>query len=172
MTSELSKLQDWLLSNKLFLNVSKSNFILFRSPYVKISNSIKLKIDDEIVEERGSTKYLGIIIDKHLTWKEHLSSMAINLSKSLGILYRVRHNSSLQVLKQIYFSLFYPYLTYAILLWGNASVTDLNPIKIVQKRAVRTILNKSWNAHTQPLFHQLQFLTLEDIYVVWKPIYV
>lgn len=169
---ELVNIQQWLLSNKLSLNVSKSNFILFHSPYMEINHSVILKIGDEIVKEKDSTKYLGIIIDKHLSWKEHISSIVIKLSKSIGILRKISYNSSLQVLKQIYFSFFYPYLTYAVLLWGSASATSLNPIKILQKKAVRVLLNKSWNAHTRPLFYQLQLLTLEDIYNLYISLFM
>ena len=134
LNRELTQIQEWLLCNKLSLNITKSNFIIFHSPKFKIPFSPTIKIDNEPIIEKDHTKYLGVIIDKHLTWKQQIATIKTKLAKTLGIIFKAKYYASPLVLKQIYYSFFYPYLNYAILLWGNAYSTLLNPIRILQKR--------------------------------------
>ena len=67
LNNELIKVSEWLIANKLTLNVSKSNFVIFHPPLKKIHMNITLYINDEKLEEKQFTKYLGVLIDKHLT---------------------------------------------------------------------------------------------------------
>ena len=64
MNHELIQISNWLSANKLSLNVSKSCFLLFHPPQKK-TNKIELLINNEKIPEKVSTKYLGVIIDKH-----------------------------------------------------------------------------------------------------------
>ena len=161
---ELENVNDWLLANKLSLNVSKSNFVLFHPKQKKINRTLLLRINNDKIEESNCTKYLGVLIDKHLTWKSHINMIRTKLSKALGIIHKLKHVVPTQILKLIYNSLFYPHLNYAILNWGCAYTSTLNPLRILQKKAIRAILNENWNTHTPPLFHKLKLLTVDDIY--------
>ena len=74
LNSELSKISTWFKCNKLSLNISKTNFIHF-----KTNNSHKIDsnliIDGLPLIEKNSTKFLGVTIDSNLTWKEHIHSI-------------------------------------------------------------------------------------------------
>ena len=61
-------------------------------------------------------------------------------------------------------SLIYPYLTYGTLLWGSSQSTYLRRLEILQKKAIRTVSKANYNAHTEPLFKNLQILKLKDIF--------
>lgn len=164
LNNELNNINEWLLSNKLSLNVSKSNFVNFYPKQRKMLKSPILKINNEIIEEKDCTKYLGVLIDKHLTWINQINMIRTKLSKALGIIYKLKPFVPVPILKLIYNSLFYPYLNHAILIWGNAYTSTLNPLRILQKKAIRAILDEDWNSHTPPLFHKLKILMLDDIY--------
>ena len=77
VNSELCKLYDWLTSNKLTLNISKSNFVIFHPKQKKPNYKPKICFfDNETnkyanLEFREYITYLGILIDKNLTWKHH-----------------------------------------------------------------------------------------------------
>ena len=58
------------------------------------------------------------------------------------------------------------HLSYCISSWGSASKTTLNPLDMLQKRAVRIITHSKSKAHTKPLFHKLQILKLQDLYTL------
>ena len=152
------------MANKLSLNITKSNFILFHSPHNKPLSTLNLHINNNALQEKNYIKYLGIIIDKHLSWKEQTSAIKLKLSKILGLIHKAKHFAPTPVLTQIYYSFFYPYITYAALLWGNASPSILKPIITLQKKAVRVLANEKWNSHTPPIFYKLKLLKCEDIY--------
>ena len=71
LNTELEKVSCWLSANKLSLNVKKSNFLHFHygnSP----KKTLNIKINNTLVEEKDSTKYLGTFIDTKLTWKTQI----------------------------------------------------------------------------------------------------
>ena len=77
--------------NRLALSISKTNFILFHSSKLKPNQSLRIKIDDTPIKQVDSTKYLGITFDSNLTWKSHINELCLKLSKTVGILSKVRH---------------------------------------------------------------------------------
>ena len=93
-----------------------------------------------------SVKFLGVYLDKHLTWNNHIKAICTKISKSLFVINRVKHILPHTALKTLYYTPIHSHLTYGIQAWGNAS--NINKLMILQKRAVR-ILNKSgYRDHT------------------------
>lgn len=86
------------------------------------------------------------------------------VSKNLGILNKVKYNLPRDAMLTLYYSLIYPHLTYGITTWGTASLPKLNRLFLRQKRALRIITLSKYNAHTEPLFLQLNVLKIFDIY--------
>ena len=70
-----------------------------RTKNKKISHNIEIQINNQIIEQVNSTKFLGLIMDKELTWKQHIKMVETKISKILGILVRVRRCISLTTLK-------------------------------------------------------------------------
>ena len=70
--SKLVNISDRLISNKVTLNVSKSNFIIIHPSQRKRNKQVTIKINGENLEEKSHTKYLGVLIDKNLNWKAHI----------------------------------------------------------------------------------------------------
>ena len=91
ISRELDKLHVWLSVNKLSLNVDKTNFILFGNR--KNIDNVCISMNNSIITRVRSTKFLGVIIDEKLTWKYHISLVRSKLSKTVDILYRIRHLS-------------------------------------------------------------------------------
>ena len=79
-------------------------------------------MNNSIITRVCATKFLGVIIDDKLTWKDHIKKLSLvrsKLSKTVGILYRIRHLLNRSALFILYCSLFLPYLTYCAEIWGN-----------------------------------------------------
>ena len=89
VNSELGKVSEWLLVNRLSLNVSKSNFLLISSHTT--DRNIKVNINSRELKQENYTKYLGVIIDNKLNWKLHIKQINFKLSKGIGVLYKLRH---------------------------------------------------------------------------------
>ena len=86
---ELNNVSQWLLANKLSLNVAKSNFLMIK--HHKNNRIINLKINDEKLKQETYSKYLGVLIDEKLNWKQHINQFNTKICKSIGILYKPRH---------------------------------------------------------------------------------
>ena len=133
---ELQKVYNWLASNKLTLNVSKSKFMLTLKPKTA-RPSFNVKINGEKLEQCKSYKYLGVFIDENLTWKPHIDYISKKVSKACGALSKIRHYAHIDMLISVYFALVHSYLRYGITAWGNASKTVLEPLVNLVNRAVR-----------------------------------
>ena len=129
MNKDLSNLPYWLRANKLSLNIQKTELIIFHWTSLKIDPSIKFKLQGKRLIPAQSLKYLGVLLDEHLQWTKKLSNVKIKLNRAIGILSKLRHNSSLDILNITYHSLFASHLLYACQPWGQKNQTSLNQIQ-------------------------------------------
>ena len=83
MNKELGKLFEWLCINRLSLNISKTNFIIF-CPVNKSKIPATILINKEAIDEVAHVKYLGILIDSQLTFKQHIGELKNKLQEQLG----------------------------------------------------------------------------------------
>ena len=155
---ELSNVNDWLKVNKLSLNASKTKYMIFRPKNKHIPN-INLTIDNVTIEEVVEFDFLGIVIDKNLTWSNHIFKIQMKLAKISGILNRLKHFIPTETSLTIYNSLILPHLLYGILLWG----TKTNKLFKLQKKIIRVITKSKYNMHTDPLFRKCDILKVHDI---------
>ena len=112
-----------------------------------------------LLECKDYVTFLGVLIDKNLTWGPHIDHIASKISKLVGIIVRLRHRVPLNAVLQIYRALIFPYTLYGVPVWGQASQCDLKKILILQKRALRLIFFSSKRSHAIPLFCRFQHLT-------------
>jgi hypothetical protein len=159
---ELSKLSKWFKSNKLSLNIKKTNCMTFSLSRHKKHN-INLFIDDQPILQVESTKFLGITVDRKLTWTAHINNILVKASRPVGVLSKLKHFLPAHTLKTLYNSLIMPHLSYCNIIWGNTCSSRLKSINILQKRAIRYISLAKYRAHTNPLFKKHKLLTINDI---------
>ena len=98
------------------------------------------------------------MIDSNLSWKYHIESICHKISKSIGIIAKIRHYVPRRVLLSVYNSLIVPYLTYGICGWGNCALAFQRKIVALQKRALRLIYFSKSKEHAVPFFsNQIAF---------------
>ena len=158
---ELTKLSDWLKVNRLSLNAKKTKLMIFRT-FQKNVIIPKIEMDEIELDPVSNFNYLGIIINENVKWKNHLNKIACNISKKVGIIFKLSHFISCYILLSIYNSLILPHITYGILAWGYES--DI--IFGLQKKAVRAMTCAKYTAHTGPIFQKLNLLKLKDIHKI------
>ena len=100
----------------------------------KIHTNITIYINDEKLEEKQLTKYLGVLIDKHLTWKQHIHYVNLKISRGIGLLAKLRHFTPKNTLTTLYYAFIQPHVDYGLLNWGCANKTALNPIRVSIKK--------------------------------------
>ena len=118
INKELSNISTWLKVNRLSLNVKKTHFMMFTNKRYSIVK-IEIKIDNEPIEETTKTKFLGVIIDNKLTWKDHIMYISGKISRGMGIIIKSRKLLYKQTLLNLYYSFIYPYFIYCNQVWGN-----------------------------------------------------
>ena len=164
LNSELTKISSWFKCNKSSLNISKTNFMHFQTTHSNTSSKINydIKIEGLPLDKKDYTKFLGVNIDKYLSWNYHIANTSSYLARGIGILYRVKHILPQKYLIMLYNTLLLPYITYCNLIWGNC-ISKLNNNFLLQKKAIRICTNSSFLTHTDPLFYKLNDLKVDYI---------
>ena len=132
---ELPNMHDWLCANKLTLNLKKTKYLVFQ-PRQKLNLNLlpPLSLAGEILEKASNIKYLGIVIDHHLSWHDNIDYVCDKVSRSINIMTKVKCYLGKHCLISIYYSLVYSHLIYGCSLWGNNPLSQL--IRL-QNKAVR-----------------------------------
>ena len=86
---DLKYLCKWLKANKISLNASKTEILIWRHPNKPINYNLKLKIDGKKIIPSCVVKYLGILIDCHLNWQFQVNNLSAKLSRAIGMLKKI-----------------------------------------------------------------------------------
>jgi hypothetical protein len=141
LQSHLSLMEDWYTNWRFKINQAKSIHTTFT---LRLTPCNDVFIYGTQIPSAQNTKYLGLTLDKRLTWAQHIKSKRINLNQRLRLLKNLIYNNrythtSTKLL--IYKSLLKPMWTYGLQLWGNAKKSNLNKIQTFQNLALRKLLN-------------------------------
>ena len=147
--NEINKVYDWLCSNKLSLNVSKTKYMCFHK-FNKTATCPKLKINNVTIGRVNDFKILGLIIFSNLKWNKHINHISIKVSKVIGIMFRSRTILPSDGLQTLYNSLIMPHFHYCLLTWGSTIKTG-HKLHLLQKEALKLIDNSHYIAHTVPI---------------------
>ena len=134
VNKELKKLSLWLNANRLALNISKTNFVIFAAKNKPLKN-VTLLLNNKAFDQKDQVKYLGILIDSQLTFQAHTISVSKKISRVTGMMYRIRKFVNDKTLCTIYNSLIYPFILYRVPIWGNADEVHTEPIHKTQKKS-------------------------------------
>ena len=116
---DLKLLCNWLKANKISLNSSKTEAILFHHPNKIINYDLKLKIAGRRIYAINTVKYLGIHLDQHLNWKSHIHELSTKLSRAIGMLSKIRHFVSYNSLICLYYAIFSSHMSYGCQIWDK-----------------------------------------------------
>ena len=159
----LGILYQWLCTNKLKLNISKTKFMIFtyRTQF-QIPN---LLLNNTSIEYVTSIKYLGVILDHKLNFNEHINLIRTKLARINGLIYSLKSFLPLHCLRSIYFSFSYSYINQNIILWGAAPQSVIAPLQVMQNKIVRNIAPTDMiGLHTKDIYNNLNLLNINQIY--------
>ena len=74
VNNKLAKIIIWLKVNKLFLNLTKTNFMIFHPRQKKVNVNVPVTLENTVIKQVTETKFLGVHIDQHLSWYHILIS--------------------------------------------------------------------------------------------------
>ena len=116
---DLKHLVNWLNANKISLNISKTELVLFKPLKKELDHELKIKLNGKKLYPTSSVKYLGVKIDSNLNWKEHMNSIAVKLNRANAVLSKLKVYVSFSILKSIYYSIFESNLNYGNIVWAQ-----------------------------------------------------
>ena len=189
----LKSLHKYMVLNKLHINLSKCCYIHFKPRKCKKAPenpTLELLIDDFSIKKTNETKFLGVIIDKDLTWEPHILSLKRKLNYATATLNRISNCLPKQINRELYYTLFESHLSYCISVWGGATQGRISKLWTAQKYCIRILfgdkeayLDKFRTCarvrplesqkldekffvleHTKPLFKNQKILSVHNIY--------
>ena len=165
--SQLVKFSRWVAHNRLTLNYGKTEFIEFSKNSYEV-DSLSLVIDKQRISKVEESKFLGVYIDSHLSWRNHISKVITKISQTIGILGRARGFMGDEQLALLYNTMVLPHLQYCLINWGNFRDDQNSGLKLklltLQKCLIRIINGAHRLSHADPLFFCRNFLKIEDLY--------
>ena len=161
INNELSKINEWLKMNKLSLNKSKTKCMISKKQRANIVKPI-LQIDGINIESVDHFNFLGLTLDSRMAWNNHTTNISNKCSRTIGVLNRIKHFIPLIVRILLYNTLILPHFNYCITAWGY----QCDRIIKLQKKAIRIISIRTYNAHTEPLLKNLRILKIQDILIL------
>ncbi|KAL1446580.1 hypothetical protein WDU94_009857 [Cyamophila willieti] len=147
----LDRAQVWFSSNRLHLNASKTQEIIFSLRHINH-------------QPNPAVKLLGFYMDPQLKWHAHIDYVAGKLNSRLFLLNQLRGQVSLNTLKNAYYGLFHSIMSYGLLLWGHTPHST--KLFILQKKAIRILARLPYNEHAKPSFINMGIPTLPCMFIL------
>ena len=150
---ELIRINECFSASKLSLNAGKNKFPLFHKSGKKYSISSHLqtlKINNHDIEIDNTMRFLGVLLDDNLLWKEHTKYLKNKIAKNIELIYRTKSFLEKESLLALYYSLIHSHLNCANLAWGSTYLTNLK--KTTQETRVVHNLNIHKNFSNQQMY--------------------
>jgi len=116
------------------------------------------------IEVVDNFKYLGITVDNNLNWREHINNLKTYFRCVIRKFYQLKRMCSPHTLKTFYFGLFNSKLNYGISCWGSTHFSKIKPLLLLQKCAVRMIVNADNRSPSFNIFKNLRILPIRHLF--------
>ena len=114
----LQRFSPWCKINKLILNETKTQYLVFCKK--RTVSDFTLKINNTKIKKVEHLKFLGLHLDSHLTWSPHVDYVAGKLNSAYFAIINLKGVLSQGQLLNVYYALVYSHLKYMVLYWGQA----------------------------------------------------
>ena len=144
----LKSVSEYMMVNQLHINLTKSYYINFTKNMTIYENLRhpsdypQLKINDAVIKEVDEIKFLGILLDKKISFEPHANYLCKKLCCGIGSLKRMRNFIPEKLKINLYRTLFESHLSYGISVWGGIGIAKINKLFTVQKRCIRMFFSR------------------------------
>ncbi|KAG6440382.1 hypothetical protein O3G_MSEX001260 [Manduca sexta] len=159
---------EWLEQNNLRINLEKTQFMQFSQR--QITQQLNIKYNRVTINETNATKFLGLIIDSKLNWKQQIQAVCKKINCSAYALYKLSKVVNRDAVLTAYHGYVESILRYGIIFWGNS--TDKNDVFVSQKKCIRAICNLPPRESCEPYFKSLKLLTFPSLYIYEVAVFI
>ena len=160
---DLENVSTWLKANRLSLNVEKTKLLIFHSKHKMVDeSSVGIKLSGHNLKPSDDAKYLGMMLDKNLSWDSHIHNLRNKLGRANGVISKLRHFVPVNILTSIYYAIFHSQVLYGCNSWSLTSFKNIDAISVLQKKCIRIMNFAPYNSHSNGLFLSNNIVKLTD----------
>lgn len=163
LQNHLDNIGTWLKKWRIKASAAKSIHITFS---LRKGDCPPVKLGDDILPQKSVVKYLGMHIDRRLTWREHIKTKRDQANQKLkDIHWLIGRQSSLGLENKllIYKSILKPIWTYGIELWGSASHSNIEILQRFQNKVLKILSNAPWFTRNTEVHEYLQMSLVREV---------
>lgn len=176
----LNSTNEWLRQNILTLNTNKTKYLAFSlRNSTQPASTFKLyahqctnhmnqftNCNCSPLEKTNDMRYLGIIIDQNLNFKNHILKLRNRVRSLIYVFKNLRHVMGSDLLIQLYKILCQSLLNYCITSWGGALKTYLKTLEIAQRAVLKVIFFRKFWHPTELLYKEAKVLTVRQLFIL------
>ena len=129
-------------------------------------------IDKQAIDRVENTRFLGVLVDDKLNFKDHIAHIRKKIVKGIYVLGRAKKFFDEIIIKDLYYAFIHPYFNYCIDVWGSTCSTYFTPLVKLQKHAMRIMAGAPAKAHTLELFRRFNIVQLDEYRLYKYSIYI
>ena len=164
---ELSNIDNWMLANKLTVNVKKTKCVLFKTcnpcKSRKTTQTSELKLRNEVIVRVSSIRFLGVTIHENLTWKHHMYAVKKKMRAALGAVMRIRSFLNKKAMLTLYHSLILSHVRYCVVNWCFGNETMVGQLQRICNKFVRIIFGLNRRSSVKDVMIENGLLTIKKI---------
>ena len=121
---------------------------------------MSFRISGQKINTVKEARYLGLKLDQHLTFKQHMNTIKFKVNRANSLLAKIRYHVDSKLLKTIYSAIFESHLRFGSQLWGQAQI---QLIENIQNKALQIINFKGPWESSVSLYKESKLFKLKDI---------
>ncbi len=160
---DLGRVAGWINSNGLRMNVAKTQLMVLSRKGKRAcgdADSVQVKVGDVELKKQDCVRYLGVEIDKDLTWKSHIEKVHQQCMGKLAVIRRAGSYLPCHIRKLLYQAFILPHLDYCSVVWNSCGQGLSDRVERIQNYALRMILRKPPLTSSKLLQQTLGWTTL------------
>lgn len=173
----VQQIANWFSMNSLTINLAKTKYITFSINMAGQPKESEIIVHQENcitqlntcncpkLERLSCIKYLGLQLDQHLKWNEHIQYLVSRIRKSFHYFVMLRKWLTRDNLKMVYHAHVYSILIYGIVVWGGAYSSNFHNINVVMNTVLRIATNSHRRTPARELYKLFDILTPRMTYV-------
>ena len=137
----LDDISNWAREWRFDFSVEKSAVVVFTRDAAR--HPPQLYIMGNRIQLRESVKFLGLIFDRKLQWKEHVNNVVVKCMRAnnaLAVVARRKYGPTIPALVSLHIALVRSQVDYGLIVYGEACNTRMEKIDVVLRSSIRIIL--------------------------------
>ena len=132
--------------------------------------SVSLLLGEKPINQAQHYKYLGVLIDADLNFKQHVDKLLVKISNRIGVLGRIRNNLTVDAATKVYLSFVLTVTDYCDVAWSSIGKMERDKLDRAQKRAVLLSFIPVHARITRAYSHMLQDKKPSIfLFITWRP---